>query len=201
MFTLTLASTPSPSPPPRRVLFSESDVLWVRPRAGLRDLLLGTGSAPSDVFDFAPQRHPMTPVFNFGFFLAQGATAARFFGCAVRAWELKQLSTLLSGRPVEIASDQRFLYDTARRTRHTPDCGPLKIRKLAYSRYPTCRAWVGIRQPEVVEVVHLTYCHRLSMLLSSEDVCKRRLMERFYLHGGISVRNLTSKAWNVEQGC
>ena len=44
------------------------------------------------------------------------------------------------------------------------------------------------------------------MLLSSEDVCKRRLVERFYLHGGaaasgVSAKNLTSKKWNVEQGC
>ena len=49
--------------------------------------------------------------------------------------------------------------------------------------------------------VHVTYCHKLSMLLSSEDVCKRRLTEMFYLGGGIAVGNLTSKAWNKEQGC
>ena len=39
------------------------------------------------------------------------------------------------------------------------------------------------------------------VLLSSEDVCKRRLTEMFYLGGGIAVGNLTSKAWNKEQGC
>ena len=89
----------------------------------------------------------------------------------------------------------------ARRTRHTPDCGRLRVKKLAYHRYPTCRAWIGLRQPDQMDVVHVTYCHRLSMLLSSEDVCKRRMMEQWYLKGGISLKNLTSKAWNVEQGC
>ena len=112
---------------------------------------------------------------------------------------LRLLVPLPSG--VEIASDQRFLYDTARRTRHTPDCGRLRVKKLAYHRYPTCRAWIGLRQPDQMDVVHVTYCHRLSMLLSSEDVCKRRMMEQWYLKGGISMKNLTSKAWNVEQGC
>jgi len=55
--------------------------------------------------------------------------------------------------------------------------------------------------PSYLLTVHVTYCHRLSMLLSSEDVCKRRMMEQWYLKGGISMKNLTSKAWNVEQGC
>ena len=50
----------------------------------------------------------------------------------------------------------------------------------------------------------LLYIARLSMLLSSEDVCKRKLVERFYTQperGGVSATNLTSKAWNVKQGC
>ena len=54
---------------------------------------------------------------------------------------------------------------------------------------------------ELLDLVHITYCHRLSMLLSSEDVCKRKLMDAFYLRGGISARNITSKAWNAAQGC
>ena len=181
-----------------RVLFSESDVLWM-PGARMAELI--SPSASDKPFDFAPQRHPMTPVYNFGFFFAQGPTATSFFSCVVGEWERRQLEARLSGRPVEIASDQRFLYDTARRTRHTPDCGHLRVKRLAYHRYPTCRGWIGLRQPELMDVVHVTYCHRLSMLLSSEDVCKRRMMELWYLRGGVSLKNLTSKAWNVEQGC
>ena len=79
----------------------------------------------------------------------------------------------------------------------------LSVRKLSYSRYPTCRGWVG-SQPELMHLVHLTYCRRLSMKGSAEDVCKKLLVERFYLlphQGGVSAQNLTSKAWNVRQGC
>ena len=45
------------------------------------------------------------------------------------------------------------------------------------------------------------YCHKLSMLLSTEDVCKRKLMEKWYLGGGISRHNLTSAQWNANLGC
>ena len=106
-----------------------------------------------------------------------------------------------SGAAVEIASDQRFLYDTAIRARRAPKCGEISVKKLAYSRYPTCRAWVGTRA-ELMYAVHVTYCHRLSLLLSSEDVCKKRIVERYYLGGGdVSAGNLTSKPWNVKLGC
>lgn len=179
-----------------RVLFSETDVLWMPSPALFADLLTSSE-------DYAPQRHPMTPVYNFGFFFAQGARAESFFGCLVHEWERRTLRARTTGAAVEIASDQRFLYDTAIRKRNSPSCGPLSVRKLSFSRYPTCRAWIG-GKAESMHLVHLTYCHRLSMLLSSEDVCKKRLVERYYLEaarGGVSAKNLTSKAWNVKQGC
>ena len=134
----------------------------------------------------------MTPVWNFGFFYAHGRQSATFFECGVRLWERKQRTE----RPVDIGSDQRFLWELWRRKM----CGALRVQRLSLGKYPTCRDWVGKPESEPL-VVHVTYCHRLSMMLSSEDVCKRRLMELFYLHGGIDVRNLTSKAWNVRQGC
>jgi hypothetical protein len=89
---------------------------------------------------------------------------------------------------------QRFLWDAWRHQQ----CGSLEVKKLPLALYPTCRDWINRRE---ALVVHVTYCHKLSMLLSSEDVCKRRLTELFYLGGGIAARNLTSKAWNVQQGC
>ena len=180
-----------------RVLFSESDALWLPPAPGqpfsLASHLLHPAAA--EPHDFAPQRHPMTPVWNFGFFLAQGGRAASFFECGVRQWEHKQLSARRSGHPVNIGSDQRFLWDLWRRRA----CGALRVRKLPLGLYPTCRDWVGRRD---ALVVHVTYCHRLSMLLSAEDRCKQRVLAAFYTHthslGGI---NITSEQWNTQLGC
>ena len=60
----------------------------------------------------------------------------------------------------------------------------------------------GGTRAELMYAVHVTYCHRLSLLLSSEDVCKKRIVERYYLGGGDgSAGNLTSKPWNVKLGC
>lgn len=157
------------------VLFSETDVLWLSSSGIGRDLLDNALSGGDSTFDFAPQRHPMTPVWNFGFFFARGPQATAFFECGVRLWERKQISARQSssrGRAVDIGSDQRFLWELWRRRM----CTPLRVRKLMLGRYPTCRDWVG-KPPDELLVVHVTYCHRLSMLLSSEDVCKRRLME------------------------
>ena len=41
------------------------------------------------------------------------------------------------------------------------------------------------------------------MMLSAEDACKRKVMELFYLRGGISSENLTSATWNakLERSC
>ena len=179
-----------------RVLFSEMDVLWLPHPTLFAELLASTE-------DYAPQRHPTSPVYNFGFFFAQGANAEAFFGCLVREWDRRTLLQRALGHAVELASDQRFLYNAARRAPNAPRCGVLSVRKLSYSRYPTCRGWVG-SQPELMHLVHLTYCRRLSMKGSAEDVCKKLLVERFYLlphQGGVSAQNLTSKAWNVRQGC
>ena len=172
-----------------RVLFSESDVLWM-PGDGLATHILATTE------DFAPQRHPMTPVWNFGFFYAHGKRSSNFFGCGIRHWERRHLAARHAGKAVDIGSDQRFLWDAWR----TKMCGPLEVKKLPLALYPTCRDWLGPSRSNAL-AVHVTYCHKLSMLLSSEDVCKRRLTEMFYLGGGIAVGNLTSKAWNKEQGC
>lgn len=170
-----------------RVLFSESDVLWM-PGGGIERHLLQLAD------DFAPQRHPMTPVWNFGFFFAQGDHTAAFFACGVRLWERKQLLARHAGRVVDIGSDQRFLWDLWRHR----SCGPLTVAKLPLERFPTCRDWIHRR---AALVVHVTYCHRLSLLLSAEDVCKRKLMEEFYLGGGIAIENLTSPHWNKRMGC
>jgi hypothetical protein len=83
----------------RNVLFSESDVLWM-PGDGLARHLLTIAE------DFAPQRHPMTPVWNFGFFFARGPRAADFFGCGVRMWERRLLAARHAGKPIDIGSDQ-----------------------------------------------------------------------------------------------
>jgi len=181
-----------------RALFSESDVLWV-PEAGAR--LASHLLAAPDEHDFAPQRHPMTPVWNFGFFLAQGPRTAAFFSCGVREWDQRQSVARHSGRAVDIGSDQRFLWDTWRKR----TCGALRVRKLPLGLYPTCRDWVGATRREAL-VVHVTYCHRLSMMLSSEDGCKRRVLDAFYARvtaegSGISVANLSSEGWNQQLGC
>ena len=75
-----------------------------------------------------------------------------------------------AGKAVDIGSDQRFLWDAWR----TKMCGPLEVKKLPLALYPTCRDWLGPSRSNAL-AVHVTYCHKLSMLLSSEDVCKRRL--------------------------
>jgi len=179
-----------------RVLFSESDVVWL-PGMG-RQLFEHLLAPTADPFDFAPQRHPMTPVWNFGFFLGQGAAAAAFFECVVRRWELKHLSARLEGKHVDIGSDQRFLWDLWRRR----SCGALRVRKLPLGLYPTCRDWVGRRD---ALVVHVTYCHKLSMLLSAEDECKKRVLDAFYHQSHAQRRlggfNVTSAAWNKRMGC
>lgn len=219
-----------------RVLFSESDVVWL-PGMG-RQLFEHLLAPTADPFDFAPQRHPMTPVWNFGFFLGQGAAAAAFFECVVRRWELKHLSARLEGKHVDIGSDQRFLWDLWRRR----SCGALRVRKLPLGLYPTCRdvtgqqrlelpatralgpctlprrlaavahalvrlfdvapQWVGRRD---ALVVHVTYCHKLSMLLSAEDECKKRVLDAFYHQSHAQRRlggfNVTSAAWNKRMGC
>ena len=39
-------------------------------------------------------------------------------------------------------------------------------------------------------------------LSEQQDVCKKRIVERYYLGGGdVSAGNLTSKPWNVKLGC
>jgi hypothetical protein len=177
-----------------KVLFSESDVLWVRGERLPAQLFPGGGVD----FDFAPQRHPMTPVWNFGFFYASGPKATSFFECGVRKWERKQLlARRATSRAVDIGSDQRFLWDLWRQR----GCGSLRVRKLPLGLYPTCRDWISPGRSSEVLIVHITYCHRLSMKLSSEDVCKKKMMESFYLRGGIDVQNLTSAAWNEQMGC
>jgi len=180
-----------------KVLFSESDVLWIQGGGLAPQLLQSTDE------DFAPMRHPMTPVWNFGFFFAQGGRSSSFFECGVRMWERKQLLARHAGDSrTDIGTDQRFLWDLWRKQSSPESCGPLRIKKLAFSLYPTCRDWVGSSKRGML-VAHVTYCHRLSMLLSSEDVCKRKVMNIFYLAGGLSADNLTSAAWNkrLEAGC
>jgi hypothetical protein len=140
-------------------------------------------------------------VWNFGFFLAQGPRTAAFFSCGVREWDQRQSVARHSGRAVDIGSDQRFLWDTWRKR----TCGALRVRKLPLGLYPTCRDWVGATRREAL-VVHVTYCHRLSMMLSSEDGCKRRVLDAFYARvtaegSGISVANLSSEGWNQQLGC
>ena len=64
--------------------------------------------------DFAPMRHPMTPVWNFGFFFAQGGRSSSFFECGVRMWERKQLLARHAGdsRTDIGINQQRFVYGT-----------------------------------------------------------------------------------------
>ena len=97
------------------------DVLWLPHPTLFAELLASTE-------DYAPQRHPTSPVYNFGFFFAQGANAEAFFGCLVREWDRRTLLQRALGHAVELASDQRFLYNAARRAPNAPRCGALSVR-------------------------------------------------------------------------
>ena len=54
-----------------------------------------------------------------------------------------------------------------------------------------------------MHAAHVTYCYQLSLFLSNEDVCKNRMLRRYYLgeDGGLSAANLTDPRWNAAQSC